>query len=150
VLSKLTAIHLRWTLCNTAAALSVLPAAAVIRKIRRRALGHWSGWWYEAVYQLSASYLLLINPIDTDTSCQLRWRCGSLLLVEAQLLNTKMLKLENIWTYGMQNKSRRMVRVKLWLVLELRVRVTLVSCRFHIYNIPSHVYWLTDFGWVES
>jgi len=60
-------------LCNTAAGISVLLAAAVVGKGGGRALGHWSGWLQQAVDQLSASDLLLINPTDAYGRCQLRW-----------------------------------------------------------------------------
>jgi len=60
-------------LYNTAAGISVLSAAAVDGKGGGRALGHWSGWLRQAVDQLSASDLLLMNPTDAYSRCQLRW-----------------------------------------------------------------------------
>jgi len=65
-------------LCNTAASISVLSAAAIVRKGGGPALGHWSGtgWLRQAVDQLSASDLLLINPTDAYGRCQLRWGSG--------------------------------------------------------------------------
>ena len=60
-------------LCDTAAGISVLSATAVDGKSGGQALGHWSGWLRQAVDQLSASHLLLINPTDAYGRRQLRW-----------------------------------------------------------------------------
>ena len=64
-------------LCDTAAGISVLSATAVDGKSGGQALGHWSGWLRQAVDQLSASHLLLINPTDAYGRRQLRWGSGS-------------------------------------------------------------------------
>jgi len=64
-------------LCNTAASIIVLSAAAVVGRVGGRALCHWSGWLRQAVDQLSASDLLLINPTNAYGRCQLRWGSGS-------------------------------------------------------------------------
>jgi len=64
-------------MCNTAAGISVLSVAAVVEKGGGRALGHWSGWLQQALDQLSASDLLLINPTDACGRRQLRWGSGS-------------------------------------------------------------------------
>ena len=60
-------------LCDTAVGTSILSAAAVDGKSEGRALGHWSGWLRQAMDQLSASDLLLINPTDAYGRSQLRW-----------------------------------------------------------------------------
>jgi len=64
-------------LCNTAASISVLSAADVVGEGGGRALGCWRGWLQQAVDQLSASHLLLINPTDAYGRRQLRWGSGS-------------------------------------------------------------------------
>jgi len=58
--------------------LCVLSAVAIIGKVGGgRALGHWSDWLWQAVDQLAASDLLLINPTDAYGRRQLRWRSRS-------------------------------------------------------------------------
>jgi len=64
-------------LCNTVAGISVLSVAAVDGKCGGRALGQWSGWLRQAVDQLSASSLLLVNPTHAYGCPQLRWGSGS-------------------------------------------------------------------------
>jgi len=64
-------------LCDRAAGISVSSAVAVVGKVGGWALGHWSGWLRQAVDQLSASDLLLINPTDAYGHHQLRWGSGS-------------------------------------------------------------------------
>jgi len=60
-------------LCDTAASISVLSVTAVDGKGGGRALSHWSGLLRQAVDQLSAGNLLLINPTDAYGRRQLRW-----------------------------------------------------------------------------
>ena len=60
-------------LCDTAAGISLLSATAVVGRVGGRALGHWSGWLRQAVDQLSASHLLLINPTYACGRRQLNW-----------------------------------------------------------------------------